>query len=478
MGIGPGTVIGPYRIVEQVGRGGMATVYKAHQAALARYVAIKVMPEFLASEEGFSERFQQEAQAVAKLRHPNILAVFDYGDFEGTAYIVNEFVDGGTLADQLGSPLPMDYVTNSLMPIASALDYAHSRAILHRDIKPTNILMTMDGTPVLGDFGLAKMMERSGPGLTQSGMIVGTPEYMSPEQCSGDKIGPAADIYSLGVVAYQMLTGQLPFTAATPAAVINAQLHNALPPPSSINPDLSGDIENALLKGLAKNPADRYKNATTMMKALQTAAHSKTRDRIPTYIPPVPPDVTPPTPVAEPPLPTPPPAPPPPYVPPTPAPYSPPAYAPQTPPPSYPPSPPPSYPQAQSPYQPAWQPQPPSYPAYGRAAGGAPYTPTWVTIVLGLGVGIALLWVGGVALSAFDAAQDTATRTTAFVWGIASLAAALLAIVGLVGVLRRTYWGRPMAWAAAVALTLTCVGALAGIPALIGLAMSRGQSRP
>src|SRR5579859_98980 len=229
MGIAPGTVIGPYRVVEQVGRGGMATVYKAHQAALARFVAIKVLPEFLATEEGFKERFQQEAQAVAKLRHPNILAVFDYGDFEGTAYIVNEFVNGGTLGDQLGSPLPMDYVANSLLPIASALDYAHSRSILHRDIKPTNILMTMDGTPVLGDFGLAKMMERSGPGLTQSGMIVGTPEYMSPEQCSGEKIGPAADIYSLGVVAYQMLTGQLPFTAATPAAVINAQLHNELP---------------------------------------------------------------------------------------------------------------------------------------------------------------------------------------------------------------------------------------------------------
>ena len=459
----------------------MATVYKAHQAALARYVAIKVLPEFLASEEGFTERFQQEAQAVAKLRHPNILAVFDYGDFEGTAYIVNEFVDGGTLSDQLGSPLPMDYVANSLMPIASALDYAHSRSILHRDIKPTNILMTMDGTPVLGDFGLAKMMERSGPGLTQSGMIVGTPEYMSPEQCSGEKIGPAADIYSLGVVAYQMLTGQLPFTAATPAAVINAQLHNALPPPSSINPELGGEIENALLKGLAKNPADRYKNATTMMKALQTAgARTATRDRIPAYIPPVPPEVIPPTPVAEPPLPTPQPAPPPPYAPPTPAPaFAPPAYAPQTPPPSYPPSPPPpSYPQAQSPYQPAWQPQPPSYPAYGHATRSAPYTPTWVTIVLGIGTGVLILWASFVAIIAFDPINDSGTRTGFFVWGIVSIAAALMAIVALVGVLRRTHWGRPMAWAAAITQTLTCVGALAGIPAMIGLGMSRGQSRP
>jgi eukaryotic-like serine/threonine-protein kinase len=455
----------------------MATVYKAHQAGLARFVAIKVLPEFLATEEGFKERFQQEAQAVAKLRHPNILAVFDYGDFEGTAYIVNEFVDGGTLGDQLGSPLPMDYVANSLMPIASALDYAHSRSILHRDIKPTNILMTMDGTPVLADFGLAKMMERSGPGLTQSGMIVGTPEYMSPEQCSGEKIGPAADIYSLGVVAYQMLTGQLPFTAATPAAVINAQLHNELPPPSSINADLSGEIESALLKGLAKNPADRHKNATTLIKALQTAAHPTTRDRMPTYTPPVPPEVIQPTQVE---VPAPPVAPPPSY-PPAPPPSYPPAPPPSYPPipsPAYPQAPPPSYPQAQSPYQPAWQAQPPSYPAYGRPTGGAPYTPTWVTIVLGLGVGIGLLWVGGLALYAFDPTQDSGTRLTAFIWGIMSLAAVLLATVGLVGVLRRTYWGRPMAWAAAVALTLTCVGALAGVPVLIGLGMSRGQSRP
>jgi len=146
MGLGAGTTIGPYRIVERLGKGGMATVYKAHQAALARYVAIKVLPEFLAEEPGFVERFQQEAVAVAKLRHPNILAVFDYGNQENVAYIVNEFIDGGTLGDQVGKPLPVDYVAESLRPVALALDYAHARGILHRDIKPSNILMSHVGT--------------------------------------------------------------------------------------------------------------------------------------------------------------------------------------------------------------------------------------------------------------------------------------------------------------------------------------------
>ena len=495
MGIQPGTVIGPYRIVEQIGRGGMATVYKAHQAALARFVAIKVLPEFLASEEGFKERFQLEAQSVAKLRHPNILAVFDYGDAEGMAYIVNEYVDGGTLSDQLGSPLPVEYVVNSLLPIASALDYAHARGVLHRDIKPSNILMTMDGTPVLGDFGLAKMMERSGPGLTQSGMIVGTPEYMSPEQCSGETIGPAADIYSLGVVAYQMLTGQLPFTAATPAAIINAQLHNTLPPPSSINPDLSGDVENALLKALAKAPADRYRNATTMLKAIQAAgAHGGTKDRLPVH-PPAPAASIAETQVTTPPVPSPP-------SPPPAAPVSPPAYqappppsypAPATPPPSYstaqsatpsyqaPSTPPPSYPPTPSPYAPAWQQQAPGYGApqgYGQQAYGRPFTQTWVTVVLGLGASLMVVWALLCAASASDPTNDSGTRTFLAVWAIASGGVTVLTIAGLIGVLRRSYWGRPMGWAAAIAQCLTCVGLLTGVPALVGLGMSRGQSRP
>lgn len=270
MTLEPGSMIGPYRVLEQAGRGGMATVYKAYQAALARNVAIKVLPAFFADDPGFRERFRQEAVAVAKLRHPNILQVFDYGDENGLTYIVSEFIDGGTLADQIGRPLPVDYVTRMLGPVASALDYAHSREVLHRDVKPSNVLLARDGTPILSDFGLAKMMG-SMPRLTVSGAAVGTPEYMAPEQGSGEEIGPAADQYALGVVAYEMLTGRVPFSAETPLAVLIAHMHQALPLPRTVNPALSEATEQVLLKALAKAPADRFPSATEFVRALGDA---------------------------------------------------------------------------------------------------------------------------------------------------------------------------------------------------------------
>jgi hypothetical protein len=267
----PGSQFGGYRIIERVGRGGMATVYKAHQADLARYVAIKVLPDFLAEDEAFRDRFQHEAIAVANLRHPNIPAVYHYGHEDETAYIVTEFVDGGTLAEQTGRPLPLGYTVELLTPIASAIDYAHSRGVLHRDIKPPNILMTRDGRPVLNDFGLARMME-SEQRITQGATVMGTPQYMAPEQCLGQDLGSPADIYALTVVAYEMLTGRVPFTAATPAAVIMAQVSEPLPPPRSINPDLSSGVESVLLKGLAKDPAQRYATASAMVRALAHAS--------------------------------------------------------------------------------------------------------------------------------------------------------------------------------------------------------------
>jgi predicted Ser/Thr protein kinase len=272
----PGSQFGGYRIIEQVGRGGMATVYKAHQADLARYVAIKVLPDFLAADADFRDRFQHEAIAVANLRHPNIPAVYHYGHEGDTAYIVTEFIDGGTLADQTGTPLPLPYTIDMLAAVASAVDYAHSRGVLHRDIKPTNVLMTRDGRPVLNDFGLARMME-SEQRITQATAIMGTPQYMSPEQCLGEELGPTADIYALSVVAYEMLTGRVPFTAATPAAVIIAQVSQPLPPPRSVNPALSSEVELVLLKGLAKDPGERYATASAMVRALGHA-----RDAVPT----------------------------------------------------------------------------------------------------------------------------------------------------------------------------------------------------
>jgi serine/threonine protein kinase len=268
MALGAGSNLGPYRIVDQVGRGGMATVYKAFQPSLKRFVAIKVLPDFLATDPGFRARFENEAVAVASLRHPNILTVYDHGELDGVAFIVTEFVEGGTLEDQLGKPLPVDHAIQLLGPIASALDYAHARGVLHRDLKPSNILIASDGTPILSDFGLALIMTTSAVRLTQTGTILGTPEYMSPEQCEGDVMTAAADIYSLGVVSYQMLTGRVPFSAATPAAVLIAQIQNKLPPPRQINPHLSTAAETALMKALAKSPADRFHTAAEFVRSL------------------------------------------------------------------------------------------------------------------------------------------------------------------------------------------------------------------
>lgn len=271
MKLAPGSPLGPYTILERIGRGGMATIYKAYQPALERYVAIKVLPDHLADEPGFRQRFHQEAVAVGRLRHPNILTIYDHGEQDGQTYIVSEFIDGGTLHDRLGEPLPTNEVVRLLAPVASALDYAHSMGVIHRDVKPTNILIGKDGAPVLSDFGLARMME-SKERLTVSGMILGTPEYMAPEQCEGEEPRAAADIYSLGVVAYEMLTGRVPFSAATPAAVIIAQIQSELPLPRSINPDLPPRVEEALLRVLAKAPDVRFATATEMVDAIRSAA--------------------------------------------------------------------------------------------------------------------------------------------------------------------------------------------------------------
>ena len=267
MKVAPGVRIGPYEVMEQVGRGGMATVFKAYHHALERMVAIKVLPDVLAEDPEFKERFRREAIAIARLRHPNILTVFDHGEFDGQPYIVTEFIEGGTFAHELGKPIPMTRAREVLGAVASALDYAHANGVLHRDVKPSNILMTKDGKSVLGDFGLARMMT-STQRLTRLDMVVGTPEYMSPEQCSAGDAGPASDQYSLGVVAFEALTGHPPFHAETPAAVMLAQMRTPLPPPKTVNPDLTQTIEKALIRVLAKDPAERFPSCEAFVDAL------------------------------------------------------------------------------------------------------------------------------------------------------------------------------------------------------------------
>ncbi len=249
----------------------MATVYKAYHAALDRYVAIKVLPEFFAEDEEYRERFHQEAMSVARLRHPNILSVYDFGHERGIAYLVLELISGGTLADRLGTRIDIHDTVAMLKPIADALDHAHRNGVLHRDIKPSNILLHRDGTPVLADFGLAKLAA-SVRRLTASGIVMGTPEYMSPEQAAGDPIGPPSDLYAFAIVAYEMLTGRVPFEADTPAAVLLSHLNKAMPAMHELRGELSRHAEDALRRALAKSPSERFQTATEFVAALTPAA--------------------------------------------------------------------------------------------------------------------------------------------------------------------------------------------------------------
>ena len=271
MTVQEGKTIGPYRLLERIGRGGMATVYRAYHPALDRYVAIKVLAEFFADDLRYSERFHQEARSVARLKHPNILEIFDFGYEDGCAYLVFELVEGGTLADRTGRPMPLREVVRILEPLAGALDYAHERGILHRDVKPSNILLRADGSPVLGDFGLAKMVGALGR-LTGSGTVMGTPEYMSPEQAADEPVGTASDLYSFAVVAYEMLTGRVPFHADTPAAVLLSHVTKAMPDTRELRGELSAHIEAVLRRGLAKIPRDRFATTKEFVAALKPAA--------------------------------------------------------------------------------------------------------------------------------------------------------------------------------------------------------------
>jgi serine/threonine protein kinase len=274
--IQPGQMLGAYRIINQVGQGGMATVYKAYQPSMDRNVAIKVLPRQLAESKEFAARFQQEARIIARLEHPHILPVFDYGESDGVTYFVMRYLEAGSLKSKMAAgPLSLHEIDRIFTQLAEALGYAHNHGVVHRDLKPANALIDEQGNLFLTDFGIAKLLESAAPHLTQTDAIMGTPAYISPEQAKALPVDQRSDIYSLGIILYELVTGRVPFTADTPLAVILKQVSDPLPLPSIIKPDIPESIERVILKALAKEPVDRYSTATEFLAAWKRALQDK-----------------------------------------------------------------------------------------------------------------------------------------------------------------------------------------------------------
>jgi basic membrane protein A len=272
MSFTPGENVGAYRVVEQLGSGGMATVYKAYHAALDRYVALKVMHPAFKGDRNFLTRFQREARVVAKLEHPNIVLVYDFSEHEGSPYLVMRFIEGETLKARLErGQLTLPEILDVVRPVGEALTYAHKRGVLHRDIKPSNVILAHDGRIFLADFGLARIVQAGESSLTRDAMV-GTPYYISPEQAIGkSELDARTDIYSFGVVLYELLTGRVPFKSDTPFAVVHDHIYTPLPLPTSINPNLPQALERVLLKAMAKEPDDRYDSAVELVAAVEDA---------------------------------------------------------------------------------------------------------------------------------------------------------------------------------------------------------------
>ncbi len=266
-----GSTFGSYKLVGLIGRGGMASVYRGYQESIDRSVAIKVLPHEFLHDPNFAQRFIAEARTLARLTHPAILPLYDFGTANDVPYIVMPLMTNGTLADKVSrGPLSAAEVIRLFTPIADALDFAHSQGIIHRDIKPSNILFDQRGQPFLADFGIAKAIEASSQ-LTGTG-IVGTPDYMSPEQARGETIDGRSDVYSFGVMAYQCLTGDTLFKATTPIGVILKHATEPPPPIRQARRDLPQGVEEVLNKVLAKRPAERFATAGEFIKAFAAAA--------------------------------------------------------------------------------------------------------------------------------------------------------------------------------------------------------------
>ena len=283
-----GLTLGKYELTELLGTGGMAEVYRAVQTQLDRTVAIKVMHPHLARVTDFKRRFLREAKAMASLRHPNIIQIYDFDEQDGWYYMVMEYAPYGTLTETLfklhsrGEIMPLPKIADLMTKIGSALDYAHQAGMVHRDIKPTNIMFTEPDEPVLTDFGIARLA--GGTKLTRTGSTVGTPAYMSPEQAQGASGDARSDIYSLGIMLYEMTTGSLPYDADTPFGVIMKHVNEPLPHPRRRNPDLPAAVVHVLNKALAKDPDKRYQTAAAMSATLNRIVNQADTKVVPTPV--------------------------------------------------------------------------------------------------------------------------------------------------------------------------------------------------
>lgn len=281
-----GTRLGQYEIVEEIGRGGMATVYRAYQPSMERFVAVKVIHMAIASDSAGLERFNREARLIARLEHPHLVPVYDYNGQHDPPYIVMRYLESGTLKEILDrhGALPVREIVYMLRQVASALDYAHRQGVIHRDIKPSNIMVDTEGNAFLMDFGIARLAEGDNSGLTQTGFAVGTPGYMSPEQGLGQIVDGRTDIYALGVMMFEMATGNMPYTGQTPMAVIMKHINDSIPSAREFKPELPDRFDDIMRKALAKNVEERYATASDMVNDLSDLAGSISIGKAPTEL--------------------------------------------------------------------------------------------------------------------------------------------------------------------------------------------------
>lgn len=267
-----GKAWGRFQIMEERGRGGMAAVYRAYDCVLQRTVALKVLLPLLAANEEFTRRFRREAITAANLKHPNIVVIYDVGSHENFQYIVMEYLDGPTLQQEIQNQgaLPIDRVVFLLAQLSGALDYAHQQGLIHRDIKPANIIIGAQDCVTLTDFGLVKAA--TSRKITGEGAAIGTLKYMSPEQAVGKELDSRADVYSLGVVVYEMLSGETPFAGTTPYQTLQNLIYNPPPPLSQRNPQIPPGVEAVVLRALAKEPQRRFGTAGNFAQAFARVA--------------------------------------------------------------------------------------------------------------------------------------------------------------------------------------------------------------